>query len=111
MSSKKRTSILDLKGLVGLQGVIDSINKLESAINKTASYLFADNKTPSGLINSSNKVFTLPSNPNPNGSLRLYLGGDLQVAGGSDYTLSGVTITFVTAPATGKTLRAFYRYK
>lgn len=106
-----RESLLNIKGLAGLQGVVDSINKLENAINNVASYLFADNKTPSGLINSSNKVYTLPSNPNPNDSLRLYLGGDLQVAGGVDYTLSGVTITFGTAPTTGKTLRAFYRYK
>ena len=53
-------------------------------------------ETPSGLINSSNQTFTLSHTPDSN-SLLLFLNGVYQ-APVVDYTLSGSTITFVTAP-------------
>lgn len=71
---------------------------------------FANNETPSGLINSSNVTFTLSNSPSPAASLQLYMNGQLQVAGGIDYSLSGNTITFIYAPLTGSILRAFYRF-
>lgn len=61
---------------------------------------------PTGLINSSNTVYTLPTVP---GSVVLvFLNGLLQQGGGVDYTLSGSTVTFVAAPATGDTLLVAY---
>lgn len=106
-----RKSSLSISALAGTQGLIDAINKLESAINSTASYLFSDNETPVGSIDGANKEFTLANNPDPNLSLRVYLNGMLQSASGEDYTLSGVTITFVNAPLATSKIRAFYRYK
>jgi hypothetical protein len=71
---------------------------------------FADAETPSGLINSSNVTYTLAHTPNPAGSLQLYHNGLMNTAGGADYTLSGSTITYGSAPSTGDSLVAFYRY-
>lgn len=69
-----------------------------------------NNETPSGTINGSNVTFTLAHTPAPAASLQLYLNGAMQTAGGVDYSLSGATITFVSAPLTSSVLRAFYRY-
>lgn len=73
------------------------------------SSLIIDNETPSGTINGSNTGFTLANSPNPATSLQLYANGVEQVLT-TDYTLSGASITFTTAPATGDLLRAYYRY-
>ena len=70
---------------------------------------FADYVTPSGVINGTNTVFTLPQAPNPSASIRLYL-GPLLMKSGVDYTLSGATITYTTAPPLGSTHVSFYRY-
>lgn len=94
-----------------MSGIIDAINKVEQIIKDTASYLFADNETPAGAIDDSNTVYTLADSPYPSLSLKLYLNGVYQTAGGEDYTLSGTTITFINAPWTGSILRAFYRYR
>ena len=68
------------------------------------------NLTPSGTINggggSGNVTFTLPSTP-ANNSLQLYLRGAL-LTQGIEYTLTGTTITFATAPLTGSALWCTY---
>ena len=65
-------------------------------------------ETPSGLLNGTNKVYTLSATPaSPNG-VQVFLDGLLQ-RNGIDYTVSGATITFVTAPdATTGEIFAFY---
>ena len=68
------------------------------------------NETPTGLINGSNKVFTLANSPSPAGSLKVFLNGAFQTAEGEDYTLVTDTITFVNAPLSGSILRVFYKY-
>lgn len=70
---------------------------------------FADDETPSGTLNGSNTAFTLAHTPSPSGSLQLYLNGVLQVPG-TDFTLSGASITMTVAPASTDTLKAWYRY-
>lgn len=72
---------------------------------------FADEETPTGTINGVNTSFTLANAPNPAASLLLILNG-LVLQQGSDYSLSGNTITFLGAalPQTGDTLLAFYRH-
>lgn len=107
----EKTLISSLIAGSGMKGIIDAINKLDTAINNNASYLFVDNEIPGGSINGSNKVFALDYNPNPNSSLRVYLNGVYQSSGGEDYTLSATTITFINAPVTNSVLRAFYRHK
>jgi hypothetical protein len=72
--------------------------------------VFADDETPSGLVNSSNTVFTLANTPSPGASLQLFENGLLQNPSGNDYSLSGNTITFTIAPSTGSALLAWYRF-
>jgi len=64
-------------------------------------------ETPSGTINSSNKVFTLAHAPSAAANTIVILDGVTQYEG-IDYTVSGSTITFVTAPATGSTIFCYY---
>lgn len=71
---------------------------------------FADWITPTGTLNGTNKVFTLPQAPNPVASLRLYRGWQVLKPGGVDFTLSGNTITYTIAPPPTATHLAFYRY-
>lgn len=75
----------------------------------SASPNFADNETPTGTINSVNTSFTLAHTP-VGTSLSLYKNGQLQIAGGADYTLATATITYGTAPKTGDVLVANYRF-
>lgn len=73
---------------------------------------FVDNETPVGVINGVNQVFTLSQIPNPTSSLYLFLNGVLQT-NGVDYTLSGLTITYTTAPGldlASAPHTAFFRY-
>jgi len=70
---------------------------------------FVDNETPSGSVNGVNVTFTLANTPVA-GSEHVYLNGLLQESGAStDYTISGATITYLTAPLTGDKLRVSYR--
>ncbi len=80
---------------------------LGSTIMRTAG--FVDRETPSGSVNGANTTFTLANTPIA-GSEHAYLNGLLQDPGaGNDYTISGVTITYLTAPLTGDKLRVSYR--
>jgi len=66
------------------------------------------NEVPSGLINGSNTNYTLANTPVTN-SLTVFLNGLMQEpGGGNDYSLSGLTITFATAPESGDILLANY---
>ena len=85
-------------------------NDVTETIPTGAGLTFSDNETPSGTINGSNTAFTLANTPNPTASLKASLNGFLQSASGVDYSLSGTTITFNTAPRTGSILRVSYRY-
>lgn len=60
-------------------------------------------ETPTGAINGVNKAFTVSS---ANLSA-LFLNGIWQEGGGVKYTLSGTTITYVVAPRTGMSHKAF----
>lgn len=71
---------------------------------------FATRETPSGLVNGANTTYTLANTPIA-GSEEVFLNGILQEPGaGNDYTISGATITYLTAPATGDKIRVSYRY-
>ena len=100
-------------GNIGLSATNDDDNK---RVNITASILVggaggsgrtSKDVTPTGTVNGSNKVFTLPDTPSAN-SLSLFLNGIYQTAGGVDYTLATATITYETAPPTGSTHQARY---
>ena len=70
---------------------------------------FVDKEIPSGSINGSNTAFTLANTPVA-GSEHVYLNGMLQESGaGNDYTISGASITMLSAPLTGEKFRVSYR--
>lgn len=70
---------------------------------------FVDKETPSGSVNGSNVTFTLANTP-VSGSEHVHLNGLLQEQGsGNDYTISGATITYLSAPLTGDKIRVSYR--
>lgn len=71
--------------------------------------LYADDETPGGIVDGSNAAFTLAHSPSPGSSLKLYIDGVLGIQG-TDYTLSGSTITFSSAPSIGALLIAYYVY-
>jgi hypothetical protein len=68
---------------------------------------FVDGEVPTGSIDGSNVTFGL-GHP-PSGSLHLYLNGLRQIPT-TQYSVTGPTITMVTAPTPGSTLLADYRY-
>lgn len=69
---------------------------------------FVKKETPSGTVNGSNTTFTLANTPTA-GTEEVYLNGIQQEAGaGNDYTISGATITYLTAPISGDKVRVSY---
>lgn len=70
---------------------------------------FSDPAAPTGTVDGINAVFTVSHTPTT-GSLYVWIDGRLQAGGGSDYTLSGTTITFTTPPVAGATILVAYRY-
>lgn len=69
---------------------------------------FIDDETPTGTVNGTNKVFTLANTPNPSTSLKVFVNG-ARMRITEDYTLSGATITFITAPPTTSIILCDYR--
>lgn len=66
------------------------------------------NEVPTGTINGTNAAFTIANTPVA-GSVRVYLNG-LREKLTSNYSVSGTTITFVTAPETGDEIIVDYKY-
>lgn len=62
---------------------------------------------PSGTINGANTVFTFVSFPSDHTAAAIYRNGVL-LTETDDYTVSGTTVTFVTAPKSGDHLFAYY---
>lgn len=71
---------------------------------------FWKQEAPTGLINGSNKVFTMSQTPLENDTVEVYLNGLRQIPT-TDYSVSTTTITFVTAPALGQTVNVQYVQK
>lgn len=65
------------------------------------------NETPSGLVNGANVTYTLSNIPTST-TLRLYAGQRQTI--NQDFTLSGLTITFLIAPMPGTNLVADYSH-
>ena len=66
-------------------------------------------ETPIGIVNAINTVFTLANVPATSAGVIIILNGATQYNGtGLDYTVSGATVTFTTAPAIGSTIFAYY---
>lgn len=65
-------------------------------------------EVPTGLVNGSNTTYTIAHTPD-SGAEHVYRNGVLQKAT-DDYTISGTTIAFTTAPETGDALAVTYKY-
>jgi uncharacterized protein YoxC len=99
------TSLTSLTNIVtGLQATINGL----TATANTA--VFVDSETPGGSTNGTNTSFTLANTPAPATSFALYRNGLLQ-SQGIDYTISGNSVTFLSAstPLAGDILQATYR--
>jgi hypothetical protein len=64
---------------------------------------------PTGTINGSNTSFTLSPTPAASSNVNCFLNGVQQQQGaGNDYTISGATITYLTAPPTGSKINCLW---
>lgn len=90
-------------------GTWDSHLALSTTSAGLTSANFVTRETPAGSINGSNTAFTLANTPTA-GTEEVFLNGLLQEPGaGNDYTISGATITYLTAPISGDKIRVNYR--
>jgi hypothetical protein len=67
-------------------------------------------ETPSGTVNGSNVTFTLSFTPDDSAGVNVYLNGILQRLT-TNYTISGATLTFVSAPALAQDVFVKYTKK
>jgi hypothetical protein len=96
------------RGNLTVAATIDTSSFESGYTNTFSAANFAIGEVPSGAINSSNVTFTLAHVPVANTDA-LFLNGLRQKKGiSNDYTISGATITFNTAPMTGSVLLADY---
>lgn len=94
-----------------LSGDVSSVSAtgsvaLSSGVMKAANYVVRE--APSGAVNGSNASFSLANTP-VSGTEQVFLNGLLMEPGaGNDYTISGGTLTFSFAPASGDRIRVTY---
>lgn len=98
----KRRAFLALLGLPALAQTQIQIDKtiVEKDVKETEATL--------GPVNGANNLFSLSYLPSSNASVNVYKSG-LHLREGRDYTLSGKTLTFTTAPAVNDTIDVSYR--
>ena len=88
--------------------VLTSTNGANSWSAPSASPNFSDAEIPTGVVNGTNTIFTLAHVPAV-GSSPLVIRNIPQMIG-QDFTISGATITFTTAPLTGDNIQVWYRF-
>lgn len=103
---------LDASAIKGLEDLISKYKtevKVGGGFNSVAmNFHMVDDETPTGLVNGSNKNFVIANIPSPSESLKVYKDGQrMKIV--TDYTFSGVTITFLDAPLTGSIITCDYR--
>ncbi len=105
---------LRIEAINGLEEVLEELkNRRTGGGGGGFNYLamdihIIDDETPSGTKNGVNTAFTINNTPNPTTSLKVYLNGQ-RLALTTDYTFSGRTITFITAPLSTDTIKVDYR--
>ncbi len=107
------TTSIPMNNVSGLSAVIGQLNtsiaNLQSAINGLNATTKITGEVVGGTINGLNAVFQLKYVPSPGQGVLVYRNG-IRQAVGSDYTLSGTTITFATGaiPQIGDAVLADY---
>lgn len=95
------------KPLVNIAGTISELPTGDTITGGGGSIAVdAVTETPTGTVDGSNVTFVL-SNPPATGQVVLSINGLIQKKT-TDYTISGSTITFTSAPPTGSNIQAFY---
>ena len=109
-TNSRAAIINDTGGLEGAVGTVSDCVRVDGSTGP-CSPTFVDQEVPAGIVDGASAAFTLASIPFPVSSLHLFRNGLLQKVG-FDYTLSGSTITFVSAatPQPGDTMLASYRF-
>lgn len=90
---------------------VDQQGRITAAASGSGPPTFVDKEVPGGTVNGANATFTLAFTPVA-GSEVIWKNGMAQVSGaGNDYTISGLTITFLAGnlPQTGDSILASYR--
>lgn len=82
---------------------------IQTQLNGKAASFTDIQEAPAGAIDNSNTAFALSTAPVSNASVSLYLDGLILIQG-TDYTLSGTTITMTTPPNFAQFLYAKYRF-
>ncbi len=105
--------VLDQNGLMSQPWLLFFLNQANAVNSGGANHIYLE--IPSGVINGSNKTFTLLHAPNPANSAKGYVrqggaGAFLPMIYGKDFTLSGLTITATTAPISSSDLYFDYVY-
>ena len=82
----------------------DSLLAYYRTANDSTAYVYFDGIIPSGIVDGTNRVFSLPTVPS---SLKLFYNGIL-LNPPNDYTLVGNTITYAVAPVVNSSQLAYY---
>lgn len=107
------TSSIPMSSVTGLNDTISQINtsiaNLQAAINGLNAMAKVTGEVVSGTVNGTNAAFQLKYVPLPAQGVTVYRNGIRQSAG-NDYTVSGTTITFISAsiPQSGDVITADY---
>jgi hypothetical protein len=107
--------VIEQKTIKGLSNIISNLQRAikEKTVKQMGGGGFSDvnfveSETPTGVVNGVNTDFVLSSTPTPSTSLKVFVNGQrFKIT--EDYTLSGTTITFVTAPPTSSIILCDYR--
>jgi hypothetical protein len=112
-----RTAVINQAGMIeGAAGSAGDCVRVDGTSgscggNLLTNFVYADKEIPTGTLDGVNTLFTLQNQPSPTNSLSIYRNGIL-LSAGSDYSLSGGTVTFFlgSVPQPGDTLFASYRF-
>lgn len=109
--SSRAAVINDTGGLEGAVGSASDCLRVDGTSGPCTTIVFVDQEVPAGVVDGANVAFTIGNAPSPVSSLHLFRNGLLQKVG-FDYTLSGSTITFLSAatPQAGDTVVGSYRF-
>lgn len=104
---------LKIEAIDKLREELDELKKRKVVVGSGFNYgamdiHIVDDETPTGLVNGANTDFVLNHIPSPATSLKVFLDGQ-RMKLTTDYTFSGQTITFLTAPLTNSILTVDYR--
>lgn len=104
---------LSIDAIDGLKELLETKGKAITSVGGGFNYgslgiHIVDDETPTGTVNGVNTDFVLARTPSPATSLKVYKDGQ-RMKLTTDYTLSGKTISFVSAPLTDSIITCDYR--